>query len=70
MNSPDLITISIAAFSAVFVLLSLLALMMRLIIFLFPERQKTANAAIVAAVAATFKTLYPGTKITKIEEVQ
>ncbi len=70
MSSPDLLTICGSAFIAVFVLLSFLALVMRLIIFLFPEKIAGTNVAVIAAIANTYKTLYPGTKLTKIEEVK
>jgi hypothetical protein len=52
----------------VFFILILLALSMRLIIFLFPEKKATTDAAIIAALTATMQNLFPGTNVTKIEE--
>jgi len=65
--SADLLYICITAFAAVFVVLTVLALLMRLILALFPERDGD-DAAVVAAVTAVALTLYPGTRVTKIEE--
>lgn len=68
MNAPDLLSICIAAFMGVFLLLSILAAIMRLIILVFPERQTGTGEAALAAIATTYKTIYPGTKITRVEE--
>lgn len=65
----DLISVCISAFIGVFVLLTLLALVMRLIIVLFPEKG-IDDSAVIAAVTTTVSTLFPGTKITKIEEIK
>lgn len=70
MSSPDLFTVCISAFISVLLLLSLMALAMRLIILFFPEREKGADPTVVAAVASTFSALYPGTKVVKIVEVK
>lgn len=68
MNSPELISICAAAFLGVFLLLTVLAVIMRLIIVVFPERETKADAAILAAVATTYEMHYPGTTITRVEE--
>ena len=70
MQSAELVTICISAFLAVFVLLAILALVMRLIIVVFPHKEATADAAMVAAVSAVMSNLYPGTKVTKVEEIK
>jgi len=71
MSSSDFFIICGTGFLAVFLLLSILAFLMRLLIILFPEKEKDdAYAPAVAAIAVTFKSLYPGTKITKIERQQ
>jgi len=59
----------LAALVAVFTLLIALAAGMRLITLLFPERAGD-EAAMVAAIAATYRSVYPGTRITKIEDSQ
>jgi hypothetical protein len=53
---------------ATFFLLALLALMMRLLILLFPEKQKHADAPVYAAIAATYRSMYPGARVSSIEE--
>jgi hypothetical protein len=62
--------ICVSAFAAVFVLLTVLALLMRLIIVVFPEKKAVSDAAMIAAVTTVMQTLYPGTKITKVEEIK
>jgi hypothetical protein len=65
----DLWIMCVAAFLAVFILLSLLAAVMRLLIMAFPEITPAGpDAALVAAVTSAMASAYPGTKITKIEE--
>ena len=66
----DLISVSISAFIGVFVLLSVLAIIMRVIIALFPQEEIEDDSAMMAAVATTINTMFPGTKITKIEEIK
>ena len=70
MNSPDLLMICSSAFAAVFLILFVLAVVMRLIITIFPEKETGTDAAVIAAINTTYHTIYPGTKITKIEEVK
>ena len=70
MESMDLLLVCISSFIGVFVLLSVLALVMKIIIAIFPEKAATVDAAVVAALAATIGTVYPGTKITNIEEMK
>ena len=70
MPTPDLLSICITAFIGVFILLSILAMVMRLILVVFPDRGKKTDAAVLASVASVLNTIYPGTKITKIEEIK
>lgn len=68
MNEPDLLVVCGTAFTAVFVLLGLLAAVMRLLITIYPERTDDVDAAMLAAVSSAVASAYPGTTITKIEE--
>ena len=70
MESPALIFICISAFTGVFVLLTLLAVVMRIITVLFPDREIKADTATVAAVISAVSAIYPGTQITKIKELK
>ena len=70
MESPDLVVMCASAFAAVFVLLALLAFIMRLILIIFPFRSTETDAALVAAVHAAVGVLYPGAKATNIEEIK
>jgi len=67
MPSPDILTVCSVAFAATFFLLTLLAVMMRLLIILFPERKEAFDPATLAAVAAAVESTYPGRKIVRIE---
>jgi hypothetical protein len=68
MQSTELLMICISAFIAVFVLLTVLAALMRLIIVFFPQKKALSDAAVLAAVTTVMHNLYPGTKVTRVEE--
>ena len=69
MNT-DLVVICVTAFGAVFTLLSLLAIAIRLLIMLFPkEIARGIDPATLAAVTSAISAVYPGTKVTKIKEI-
>lgn len=68
MGPPNMLLICVSAFIAVFVLLALLALAMRSLIAVFPERLVKVDPALLAAVSATVSAVFPGTKITRVEE--
>jgi Na+-transporting methylmalonyl-CoA/oxaloacetate decarboxylase gamma subunit len=73
MTDPNLLAISVVAFVAVFLLLSLLAVVMRLLTSLFPEPSEEPDAALpdaamVAAVTSAAALAYPGTRVTEIKE--
>jgi hypothetical protein len=68
MQSTDLLMICVSALVSVFVLLTLLAVIMRLIIVFFPQKKAISDAAVLAAVTTVMHNLYPGTKVTRIEE--
>ena len=62
METPDLITICLTSFVAVLLLLSFLALVMRIIILIFPAKDND-DSAVVAAITSTYNVHFPGTKI-------
>ncbi len=70
MPSNELLLICLSAIVVVFILLALLALVMRLIMAVFPERIIASDSAYVAAIASVISTIYPGTKISKVEEIK
>ncbi len=67
---PDLLVICVSAFVAVFVLLSFLAVVMRVLIGVFPQDAGGIDAATVAAVTAAAAHAYPGMNVTKVEEIR
>ncbi|MBU1185614.1 MAG: hypothetical protein KKD56_08725 [Acidobacteria bacterium] len=68
MPSHNLLIISGIAFLFVFIILAVLAVIMRLIIIIFPEKQSTTDSAVLAAVFGAVMSRFPGTKILKVEE--
>ena len=70
MGSQDLLLICTSAFVMVFLLLTILALVMRIITAIFPEKISKTDEIILAAMATVVSTVYPGTKITKVEEIK
>ena len=68
MEIPDLWTVCGAAFAVVFFTLAVLAVVMRLITALFPPQQLKTDSAMVAAVVATMQSVYPGARVTRVEE--
>jgi hypothetical protein len=59
-----------SAFVGVFLLLAFLALIMKAIMAIFPSKMGGTDSAVLAAVASAVSSAYPGTKITKIEEIK
>lgn len=70
MPSNELLLVCLSAFVVVFFLLAMLALVMRLIMAVFPEKIVQSDSVYVAAIASVISTLFPGTKITKVEEIK
>ena len=68
METPDLLMVCVSAFSAVFVLLALLALAMRVLMAVFPGITAKTDPAMLAAVSTAVAAVFPGAKITRIEE--
>ena len=70
MPSPDLLAVCATAFVAVFLLLGVLAAVMRLMLAVFPEKAVETDAAVLASIATVMQSVYPGTKVTKVEEIK
>ncbi len=68
METTELYVICGIAFLVVFVILTLLAFLMRIIMLIFPEKVAGIDSTLIAAVASTVQNVFPGTKITKLEE--
>ncbi len=60
--------ICVSAFLWVFLILCLLALLMWLLMRIFPFEDSGPDSAVVAALATVQQIVYPGLKISKIEE--
>jgi hypothetical protein len=70
MESSNLFVVSTVGYVVAFAVLAVLAIIMRLITLLFPEGEEAGDAAVVAAVTATYQALSPGVTVTKIEETK
>jgi len=70
MIPSDILIVSFSALLTVFIILSGLAVIMQLIIRFFPFKETTEDVAIYSAIASVHSSLYPATKITKIEELK
>ena len=70
MQSPELWLVCITAFCAVGLLLAVLAGLMRLILTIFPQKDNATDAMMLAAVASVVTAVYPGSRITKVDEIR
>lgn len=67
MASTSILSVCVAAFILIFILLSLLSVMMRVLTYLFPPIDKEDSATI-AAITAAYHSIYPDSKVTGIKE--
>jgi hypothetical protein len=70
MDDVNLIFISLIAFSAVMILLSLLAGMIHLITTLFEEKAERIDSPLVAAIGASVASVLPGAKVLENKELK
>ena len=68
MGTANLFVLCVVAIGWVFTILAVLALMMRLIILIFPEKKGKIDGAVLAAITTTAQSIFPGMKITNVEE--
>jgi len=67
MSSTGILSVCVAAFVLIFILLSVLSAMMRALTYLFPPIE-TEDSATIAAITATYHSIYPDKKVTRIKE--
>jgi len=70
MESPDILSISFSVILTVFLILSVLAISIKLITQLFPFKEQKEDTAVYAVIASNYSVIYPDSKITKIEEIK
>lgn len=70
MAQADLLWVCITAFISVGVLLGFLAVVIRLILAIFPHKTPVTDPAVVAAVTSAVQAIYPATQVTRVEEIQ
>jgi hypothetical protein len=68
MGEENLAALCVTAFVAVFVLLGVLAVVMELIMKIFPQKLARTDAPYVAVITSTYNALIPGATVTRIEE--
>ena len=69
----NLIGVCVSSFIGVFFVLIFLAATMQMITRIFPEKKISAGAdeaAVFAGITSTYARLYPGTRISNIEEIK
>ena len=67
MAEVSVLTICVAAFVLIFLLLSVLSIMMRVLTTLMPIVE-TDDSATIAAITAAYQSIYPDKEVTQIEE--
>jgi len=67
MSSTGILSVCVAAFVLIFILLSVLSAMMRALTYLFPPIE-TEDSATIAAITAAYHSIYPDKKVTRIKE--
>ena len=71
MENPNLFLVCFNAFAAVLGLLWVLAIALRGLIELFPEKPAPqTDAAVAVAIAAAATAIVPGARVTRIEEIR
>ena len=70
MESTELLLICVAAFTAVFICLTMLAVVMKLITVILPHREEQIDTTVLVALTTVVSSLYPGAKITGMKEIQ
>lgn len=71
MENPNLLLICLNAFAAVLGLLWVLAIALRGLIELFPEKPAPqTDAAVAVAIVSAVNSLVPGARVTRIEEIR
>ncbi|HRD67064.1 MAG TPA: hypothetical protein PKY50_13040 [Candidatus Competibacter sp.] len=71
MENPNLFLVCLNAFTAVLGLLWMLAIALRGLIELFPEKPAPqTDAAVAVAIAAAANAIVPGARVTRIEEIR
>ena len=68
MDTPNLLIICFISFSAVLLILSSLALIMKLLLFVFPVKIEDNDSAVIAAINVAYNRQFPGTRVIKIGE--
>jgi len=70
MAEQNMLFVCVFAFVAVFVLLGFLAAVMRLLMMVYPEKSPWPDANLASAITSAAEKAFPGTRVTKIEEVR
>lgn len=67
---PTVISCCLLSFLAVFILLGILALLIRLVTTVFPATATSDDAPVIAAIHAAMAASFPGARVNRIEEIQ
>ncbi len=68
MDSPNLLIICFTSFAAVLLILSALAVIMKVLLLIFPVKIEDNDSAVIAAINTAYNRQFPGTRVIKIGE--
>jgi hypothetical protein len=69
VEGPSLFAVCSTAFTVVFLVLGVLALVIRLVTFVLPARVPRTDPVVIAAIAAAVATQQPGAQVVHIREM-
>lgn len=69
MEEMNLVLVCLSSFVAVFVVLIIIALVMRGLIAIFPYKDENADSAVIAAINSAYSVTHPGYRISLIKEI-
>lgn len=67
MGNEEFLLTSIVALLTVFIILTVLAILIRILTSVFPQKFSDDDPAVIAAISSHYRSNYPQTKIVKIE---
>lgn len=73
MGEINVVSMCVSSFITVFCVLAFLAILMKLLIALFPykntDSEEEKDAGVIAAIHSTYSAICPGSRVTEIKEI-
>jgi hypothetical protein len=70
MEGTNLLMVCILSLAVAFAVLAVMAVIMRILMRIFPEPVRTIDAPTLAAITAAVSAHYPRTKVTEVKETE